>query len=142
MLGTTRDGKMVPPQLVTGVGAELLQDGSIGSAMAADLKYSQLHGGGGNGQGDASEDEAVQESLKSASSLGAAVYCVQQSVEYANERAPFGTPLSHNQGIQFPLVELATQCEMLRQLIRKTALEMDSMPHNEIEKKIGSGRAG
>ncbi|KAG9195759.1 hypothetical protein G6011_00880 [Alternaria panax] len=74
---------------------------------------------------------------QAASSLGAAVYCVQQSVEYANERAPFGTPLSHNQGIQFPLVELATQCEMLRQLIRKTALEMDSMPHNEIEKKIG-----
>ncbi|KAF2179100.1 acyl-CoA dehydrogenase NM domain-like protein [Zopfia rhizophila CBS 207.26] len=74
---------------------------------------------------------------QAASSLGAAVYCVKQSVEYANTRAPFGTPLSHNQGIQFPLVELATQCEMLRQLIRKTALEMDSMPHVEVEKKIG-----
>jgi hypothetical protein len=77
MLGTTRDGKTVPPQLVTGVGAELLQDGSIGSAMAADLKYSQLHGGGGSGQGDASEDEAVQESLKSASSLGAACEVIE-----------------------------------------------------------------
>ncbi|ORY15453.1 acyl-CoA dehydrogenase/oxidase [Clohesyomyces aquaticus] len=74
---------------------------------------------------------------QAASSLGAAVYCVQQSVKYANKSKPFGTPLSHNQGIQFPLVELHTQCEMLRQLIRKTALEMDSMPHIEVEKRIG-----
>ncbi|KAF3045403.1 hypothetical protein E8E11_007695 [Didymella keratinophila] len=92
-----------------------------------------IHNGLGVAQAFVHENRIRQ----AASSLGAAVYCVQQSVEYANERAPFGTPLSHNQGIQFPLVQLATQCEMLRQLIRKTALEMDSMPHNEIEKRIG-----
>ncbi|KAF2491355.1 acyl-CoA dehydrogenase NM domain-like protein [Lophium mytilinum] len=74
---------------------------------------------------------------QAASSLGAAVFCIKSSVEYANERAPFGVPLAHNQAIQFPLVELATQAEMLRLLIRKTALEMDSMPHAEIEKKLG-----
>ncbi|OCL14423.1 acyl-CoA dehydrogenase NM domain-like protein [Glonium stellatum] len=74
---------------------------------------------------------------QAASSLGAAVFCIKSSVDYANLRAPFGTPLSHNQGIQFPLVELATQAEMLRLLIRKTALEMDSMPHVEVEKKLG-----
>ncbi|CAA9963965.1 CaiA Acyl-CoA dehydrogenase [Pyrenophora teres f. maculata] len=33
---------------------------------------------------------------RAASSLGAAVYCVQQSVKYANDGAPFGTLLSHN----------------------------------------------
>ena len=73
---------------------------------------------------------------QAASSLGAAVYCINQSVEYANHRKPFGKPLSVNQGIQFPLVELATQAEMLRLLIRKTAWEMDQMPKPEVEKRL------
>ncbi|KAF2746772.1 acyl-CoA dehydrogenase NM domain-like protein [Sporormia fimetaria CBS 119925] len=92
-----------------------------------------LHNGLGVAQAFVHENRIRQ----AASSLGAAVYCVQESVKYANKRAPFGQPLSHNQAIQFPLVELHTQCEMLRQLIRKTALEMDSMPHVDVEKKIG-----
>jgi len=73
---------------------------------------------------------------QAASSLGAAAYCVNESVKYANQRKPFGKPLSVNQGIQFPLVELATQIEMLRLLIRKTAWEMDSMPHPEVETRL------
>ena len=51
-------------------------------------------------------------------------------------RKPFGEELARNQAIQWPLVELATQCEMLRLLIRKTAWEMDQMPHPEVEKRI------
>ena len=70
---------------------------------------------------------------QAASSLGAAAYCVAESVAYARERKPFGKPLSDNQGIQFPLVELATQIEMLRLLIRKTAWEMDRVDHRQIE---------
>jgi alkylation response protein AidB-like acyl-CoA dehydrogenase len=62
---------------------------------------------------------------QAASSLGAAQYCVDRAVEYAKERKPFGKPLATNQGIQFPLVELHTQCEMLRALIHKTAWSMD-----------------
>jgi acyl-CoA dehydrogenase len=62
---------------------------------------------------------------QAASSLGAAQYCIDQAVQYAKERKPFGKPLASNQGIQFPLVELATQAEMLRALIHKTAWEMD-----------------
>src|SRR5262249_46652867 len=62
---------------------------------------------------------------QAASSLGAAEYCLDQAIAYANERAPFGKPLSHNQGIQFPIVELVTQCEMLRTLVRQTAWKMD-----------------
>lgn len=62
---------------------------------------------------------------QAASSLGAAQYCIDESVAYAKERAPFGKPLAENQAIQFPLVELQTQCEMLRALIHKTAWGMD-----------------
>ncbi|KAK5131351.1 hypothetical protein LTR08_001017 [Meristemomyces frigidus] len=74
---------------------------------------------------------------QAASSLGAAVYCVNQSVAYARKRQPFGKPLAANQAIQFPLVELATQCEMLRLLIRKTAVDMDRMHHVEVESRLG-----
>src|SRR5262247_4184930 len=62
---------------------------------------------------------------QAASSLGAAQFCIDQSVEYAKHRKPFGKPLATNQGIQFPLVELQTQCEMLRALIHKTSWMMD-----------------
>ena len=73
---------------------------------------------------------------QAASSLGAADYCVRESVRYARERKPFGEELARNQGIQFPLVELATQVEMLRLLIRKTAWEMDRMSKPEVEKQL------
>jgi acyl-CoA dehydrogenase len=73
---------------------------------------------------------------QAASSLGAAVYCIEESVKYARTRKPFGKPLSDNQAIQFPLVELATQAEMLRLLIRKTAWEMDRMDHKQIEREL------
>jgi alkylation response protein AidB-like acyl-CoA dehydrogenase len=62
---------------------------------------------------------------QAASSLGAAQYCISESVAYARERKPFGKPLAAHQAIQFPLVELQTQCEMLRALIHKTAWLMD-----------------
>ena len=73
---------------------------------------------------------------QAASSLGAAVYCIEESIAYARARKPFGKPLAANQGIQFPLVELATQAEMLRQLIYKTAWEMDRMAKPEVEKYL------
>jgi alkylation response protein AidB-like acyl-CoA dehydrogenase len=62
---------------------------------------------------------------QAASSLGAAQYCIDESVAYAKQRRPFGKPLAANQAIQFPLVELQTQCEMLRALVHKTAWSMD-----------------
>ena len=73
---------------------------------------------------------------QAASSLGAAQYCIEESVRYARQRKPFGQELARNQAIQFPLVELATQCEMLRLLIYKTAWEMDRLPHKEIESAL------
>jgi acyl-CoA dehydrogenase len=51
-------------------------------------------------------------------------------------RKPFGKALAENQAIQFPIVELSTQAEMLRLLIRKTAWEMDQMTKPEVEKRL------
>lgn len=62
---------------------------------------------------------------QAASSLGAAQYCINEAVAHANQRKPFGKPLSTNQAIQFPLVDLNTRAEMLRALIHKTAWFMD-----------------
>ena len=73
---------------------------------------------------------------QAASSLGAAVYCIEESVKYARARKPFGEELARNQAIQWPLVELATQAEMLRLLIRKTAWQIDNMEHKEVERQI------
>jgi len=73
---------------------------------------------------------------QAASSLGAAQYCVNEAVGYANQRAPFGRKLSSNQGIQFPLVELQTQCEMLRALIHKTAWQMDTIGNFAVSDKV------
>ncbi|WP_293675741.1 acyl-CoA dehydrogenase family protein [uncultured Phenylobacterium sp.] len=73
---------------------------------------------------------------QAAGSLGAAVYCIEESIKYARARQPFGKSLSENQAIQWPIVELSTQCEMLRLLIRKTAWEMDQMPHVEVERVL------
>ena len=73
---------------------------------------------------------------QAASSLGAALFCIDESVRYARGRKPFGLELARNQAIQFPLVELATQAEMLRLLIYKTAWEMDTLPHAEIERTL------
>ena len=70
---------------------------------------------------------------QAASSLGAGVYCLNEAIDYANVRAPFGKKLSANQAIQFPTVELMTQAEMLRLLIQKTAWEMDQMTGPEIQ---------
>jgi len=73
---------------------------------------------------------------QAASSLGAAVFCIEESVKYARKRKPFGKALAENQAIQWPLIELATQAEALRLLIRKTAWQMDNMPHKQIEREI------
>ena len=73
---------------------------------------------------------------QAASSLGAAQYCVNEAVAYAQIRKPFGKPLATNQGIQFPLVELQTQCEMVRALVHKTAWQMDTYGAFSVSDKV------
>ncbi|HET9897335.1 MAG TPA: acyl-CoA dehydrogenase family protein [Streptosporangiaceae bacterium] len=83
---------------------------------------------GGEGRGLAVVQHFFNENRirQAASSIGAAQYCISESVAYAKQRTPFGKPLAANQAIQFPLVELQTQCEMLRALVHKTAWLMDT----------------
>ena len=73
---------------------------------------------------------------QAASSLGASQFCIDEAVTYARARKPFGKPLADNQGIQFPLVELQTQCEMLRALIHKTAWLMDENGAFSVSDKV------
>lgn len=73
---------------------------------------------------------------QAASSLGAAQYCIDEAVAYAQKRKPFGKALATNQGVQFPLVELYTEAAMLRLLIYATAEQMDEMPKVEVARKL------
>ncbi len=86
---------------------------------------------GEEGQGLACLQHFVHENRirQAASGIGAAQYCIDQSVAYARERVTWGKPLSDNQGIQFPLVELQTECEMTRNLVYKTAWHLDRAEH-------------
>jgi acyl-CoA dehydrogenase len=89
------------------------------------VPHSTIFGGEGKGLQVVQHFFNENRIRQAASSLGAAQFCIDESVKYARERKPFGKALSTNQAIQFPLVELQTQCEMLRALIHKTAWLMD-----------------
>ncbi len=73
---------------------------------------------------------------QAASGVGAAQFCIDQSVAYARERVVFGKPLWLNQAIQFPLAELQTECEMVRNLVYKTASQLDHGDHMEVTDKV------
>ena len=105
---------------------------SFDAWVPQDAHWGEVGKGLGLGQSFVHQNRIRQ----AASSLGAAVYCIEESVKYARDRKPFGKPLSDNQAIQFPLVELATQAEMLRLLIRKTAWQMDRMDHRQVEREL------
>ena len=64
---------------------------------------------------------------QAAAGVGAAQYCIDQAVDYANNRIVFGKPLSRNQAIQWPLVELHTEAEFVRNTIYKVSQEMDDL---------------
>ena len=73
---------------------------------------------------------------QAAASAGAARYCIAEAAEYARSRTVFGAPLSRNQAIQFPLVELHAECEMLRNYIFKTAWQMERQDPLEISDMV------
>jgi acyl-CoA dehydrogenase len=90
------------------------------------VPHSAIFGGEGRGLQVVQHFFNENRIRQAASSLGAAEFCLDRAIEYARTRAPFGKPLAQNQGIQFPIVELVTQCEMLRAFIRQTAWRMDT----------------
>jgi acyl-CoA dehydrogenase len=73
---------------------------------------------------------------QAASSLGAAQYCIDRAVEYANDRNVFGKPLSVNQAVQWPLVELQTEAQMVRLLVYYAATQLDGNHHMEVSDKV------
>jgi alkylation response protein AidB-like acyl-CoA dehydrogenase len=73
---------------------------------------------------------------QAASSLGAAQYCIDEAVRYAKERLVFGRPLAVNQAIQWPLVELQTEAQMVRLLVRSTAAELDREHHMAVSDHV------
>jgi alkylation response protein AidB-like acyl-CoA dehydrogenase len=89
---------------------------------------------GGEGQGLVVAQHFVHENRirQAASGVGVAQYCIDESVKYAGARTVFGKKLSSNQAIQWPLAELHTECEMVRNLVYKTAWHLDRKDHLEI----------
>jgi len=73
---------------------------------------------------------------QAASSLGAAQYCIDRAVDYASQRVTFGKPLAVNQAIQWPLVELQTEAQMVRLLVYYAAWELDRNHHLEVSDKV------
>ncbi|WP_043368576.1 acyl-CoA dehydrogenase family protein, partial [Mycolicibacterium conceptionense] len=73
---------------------------------------------------------------QAASSLGAAQFCIDRAVGYANERKVFGKPLAVNQAVQWPLVELQTEAQMVRLLVRYAATQLDQNHHMEVSDKV------
>ncbi|MFZ0040283.1 MAG: acyl-CoA dehydrogenase family protein [Solirubrobacteraceae bacterium] len=67
---------------------------------------------------------------QAASSLGAAQFCIDRSIEYVRERVIFGRPLADYQGIQWQLIELQTEAELVRNTLYKTAWQMDTAGPN------------
>jgi hypothetical protein len=62
---------------------------------------------------------------QAASGTGAARYCISESVRYARERVTFGQALAQRQAVQFPLVELHADCELVRSYLLETADRLD-----------------
>lgn len=73
---------------------------------------------------------------QAASSLGAGQYCIDRAVGYANERSVFGKPLAVNQAVQWPLVELQTEAQMVRLLVYYAASQLDANHHMEVSDKV------
>jgi alkylation response protein AidB-like acyl-CoA dehydrogenase len=73
---------------------------------------------------------------QAASSLGAAQYCIDRAVAYAGQRSVFGKPLAVNQAVQWPLVELQTEAQMVRLLVYYAAWHLDRDHHMEVSDKV------
>jgi acyl-CoA dehydrogenase len=73
---------------------------------------------------------------QAAASAGAARYCIQEAVKYANSRIAFGEPLAKKQAVQFPLVDLWAEYELVKNFIFRTAWQMDRQNPLEISDMV------
>ena len=90
------------------------------------------------GEGLACAQQFVHENRirQAASGVGAAQFCINESVQYALERVTWGQPLASRQAIQFPLAELHTDAEMVRNLVYKTAWYLDKEHHMQVSDQV------
>jgi len=100
--------------------------------VPASSLYGELGGGLQLAQAFVHENRIRQ----AASGVGAAQYCIDESVRFARDRIVFGKPLWLNQAIQFPLAELHTEAELVRNLVYKTAWEMDRGHAMDVTQKV------
>ena len=63
----------------------------------------------------------------SALALGLAQACLEQATDYAKTRTAFGRPIGVNQGVSFPLADLAVMVEAARLLTYKAAWLKDEL---------------
>jgi acyl-CoA dehydrogenase len=73
---------------------------------------------------------------QAASSLGAAQFCIDRSVAFAEEKRLFGQKMRDYQGIQWQLVELQTEAELVRSALLHTAWQMDTVGKTGISQKV------
>ena len=73
---------------------------------------------------------------QAASSVGAAQYCIERAVDYARERETWDEPLAQRQGIQFPLADLHTEAELIRNLVYKTAWMLDEGSQQSVSDRV------
>jgi acyl-CoA dehydrogenase len=73
---------------------------------------------------------------QAASSLGAAQFCIDRSIAYTEERRLFGQQMRDYQGVQWQLVELQTEAELVRNTIMRTAWEMDERGKTAVSDKV------
>ena len=82
---------------------------------------------GAEGEGLMMAQSFIQQNRirQAASSVGAARYCVEQSIDYSLNRKTFGKPLAERQIIQFRLADLFADVELVRNYVLRTAWELD-----------------
>ncbi len=73
---------------------------------------------------------------QAAASVGAAQFCVDQTVDYARQRKTWGDPLAERQGIQFPVTDLHAEAEMIRNTVLKTARLLDDEEQLEVSDQV------
>jgi acyl-CoA dehydrogenase len=73
---------------------------------------------------------------QAASSLGAAQFCIDASIAYTEQRRLFGQAMRDFQGIQWQLVELQTEAELVRNTIARTAWQMDEQGRTSVSDKV------
>ena len=67
-----------------------------------------------------------------AQGLGIAQAALDAAIDYSKMRIQFGKPISHFQGIQFMLADMATQVEAARMLVYRAAfLKSNGQPHSK-----------